>query len=57
MAEKYLDEFPVLNVQNSFKGSRYYYEEGIYYNRETESDCDEQIDVLWLELWLPIFLF
>ena len=52
-----MDEFPVLNVRNSFKGSRYYYEEGIYYNVETEPDCDEQINVLWLALRFPIFYF
>ncbi len=34
------DEFPVEIVKNSFTGSGYYFEDGIDYSGETESESD-----------------
>ena len=55
MAGDYLGGISNFHSGNSFTSSGYYYEDGIVYSGETESesDCDEIIHVLLLSLWFP----
>ena len=48
-----MDEFTVSTVANSSTGSGYYYEHGIDYSGETETDCDPIKNVLLLALSFP----